>query len=532
MKKLLLSIMLFAVVGLYTNAQTIENFESLTMNLFSGGANGAISVVPNPDASGINTSGYVAKMVRGADGDPWAGWYATLPTPIDVTTNKYVHVKIWKPRISPVVFKYEKDGGNSGDVFPINAQTLVNGWEELVFDMSIVSGDYVKIVLIPDFETPLTLTEDITLYYDDLYANADPAVGSAPAQVMENFEPIALNLMLNGPDDLSSMTVVENPDKTGVNLSNSVVKFLRDKDGFPWDGFWSSLPSVIDVTTNKYIHVKVWKSRISPLKFKIEGGEAGTVEIESMAPQTVTNAWEDIVFDFSEKTGTYPIIAFLPDFVDPVGLTEDITIYFDDIILNNDPNPFTVASQTFSIDMHGSGMGAGEPVYIAGTLGGIHGSWAQPGTNENNLMTDAEGDSIYSLTTALPEGLIAFKFFWSATWDHGDPVAGGDRNITILPGTMNIACTWNVPGFNNIPEIPANQISVYPNPSKAYININSGSPIQSFTVSNMQGQIVLKQDNLNAGINVVSTTELQSGVYFITFYGKFGKIKTQKLVVE
>ena len=206
MKKLLLSIMLFAVVGIYTNAQTIENFESLTMNIFSAGANGAISVVPNPDASGINTSGYVAKMVRGFDGDPWAGWYATLPTPIDVTTNKYVHIKIWKPRISPVVFKYEKDGGNSGDVYSMNPQTLTGQWEELVFDMSVVTGDYVKIVLIPDFESPLTLTEDITLYYDDLYANADPTVGSAPAQVMEDYEPIALNLMLNGPDDLSSMT--------------------------------------------------------------------------------------------------------------------------------------------------------------------------------------------------------------------------------------------------------------------------------------------------------------------------------------
>lgn len=36
-------------------------------------------------------------MVRGFDGDPWAGWYATIPTAIDVTANKYVHVKIWKP---------------------------------------------------------------------------------------------------------------------------------------------------------------------------------------------------------------------------------------------------------------------------------------------------------------------------------------------------------------------------------------------------------------------------------------------------
>jgi hypothetical protein len=59
-----------------------------------------------------------------------------------------------------------------------------------------------------------------------------------------------------------------------------------------------------------------------------------------MSPQTQTGVWEDIVFDFSSKTGTWATISFMPDFEDPVTLTNDIVIYFDDIILNNDPNPF------------------------------------------------------------------------------------------------------------------------------------------------------------------------------------------------
>ena len=95
------------------------------------------------------------------------------------------------------------------------------------------------------------------------------------------------------------------------------------------------------MTTNKYMHVKVWKPRISPLHFKIEGGAAGNLEIPSMAPQNDINVWEDMVFDFTSKTGAYPTISFMPDFEDPLTLTEDITIYFDDIILNNDPNPIT-----------------------------------------------------------------------------------------------------------------------------------------------------------------------------------------------
>ena len=170
--------------------------------------------------------------------------------------------------------------------------------------------------------------------------NNDPTPNSAAASVIEDYEIIPLNVMLNDPlTDLSSMVLIPNPDATGINTSNWVVKFLRDKDGIPWEGFWS--PTGVDVTTNKYMHVKVWKPRISPLHFKIEGGAAGNLEIPSMAPQNDINVWEDMVFDFTSKTGAYPTISFMPDFEDPLTLTEDITIYFDDIILNNDPNPIT-----------------------------------------------------------------------------------------------------------------------------------------------------------------------------------------------
>ncbi len=458
MRKLLLSILMLTVLGLWTNAQTIENFESITMNIFSGGENGAISVVANPDTVG-NPSMYVGKMVRGHDGDPWAGWYATLPTPVDVTANRYVHLKLWKPRISPIVFKYEREGGNSGDVNPMTPQTSMGMWEEFVFNMDTVSGDYVKIVLIPDFEDPLTLTEDIVLYFDALYVNDDPTVGSDPVQCMENFETIPLNYMLNGENDMSYMELIPNPDQSGVNLSPYVIHFFRDMDGFPWDGFWSNLPAEIDVTDNKYVHVKVWKPRISPVKFKIEGGAAGTIEMESMYPQTMTNAWEDMVFDFSEKTGTYPIIALMPDFADPVGLTEDISIYFDDIVLNNDPNPITPPSQKINVDMTEAGLVEGDSVWLSGALGGIHGTWEQPGTNMNNLMLDDDADGVYSITLALPEGTVAFKFFIGGTWDNGDPAPGGDRTLD-LTNTMDVFYKWGVDGEITPPESPTIQWTV------------------------------------------------------------------------
>ena len=140
-------------------------------------------------------------------------------------------------------------------------QTIVNGWEEMVFNFTELTGPYTKIVFLPDFIDPVGLTEDMTMYFDDIYINNDPAVGSEAVQMMENFDNIPLNYLLGGAEDLSNMSIFPNPDKSGINLSDYVTKFVRDKDGVPWGGFWSPLPAVIDVTTNKFVHVKVWKPR-------------------------------------------------------------------------------------------------------------------------------------------------------------------------------------------------------------------------------------------------------------------------------
>ncbi len=523
----LLFVLVFTFAG-FSVAQVIENFESLKMNAFDAGANGSVSVVANPDQTGINTSYYVGKMVRGFDGQPWAGWYATLSTPVDVTANKYVHIKIWKPRISPIVFKYERSDLNSGDVNPMNPQTLVGQWEEFVFDMSVVSGDYVKIVLIPDFENPLLLTEDIEIYFDDLYVNNDPTPGSAPVQVMEDFEHIPLNIMTGGPEDLSYFEMVPNPDKSGVNLSDFVIKFHRDKDGVSWGGFYSG--TQIDVTDYKYMHVKAWKPRISPVKFKIEAGAAGTKEVASTNPQTETNVWVDYVFDFSDKTGTYPTIVFMPDFEDPLTLTEDIEIYFDDIILSNDPNPFQPPSLTINVDMTGTGDMTGVPMFIAGAFGGDYGTWNEPGTNPNNEMTDTDGDGIYSITMYLPDGLYAFKFFKGTGWGNGDPAPGGDRTLQ-YSGTRNVTYKWGVDGLLSIPQNPlAGQIKMYPNPVSDELVISTSVRVKEVTITSMLGQLVGTYQLNNNGRTTISTSGLTTGMYFVAFTGEDGSRQIQKLI--
>nr|NQU92950.1 hypothetical protein [Bacteroidota bacterium] len=139
--------------------------------------------------------------------------------------------------------------------------------------------------------------------------------------------------------------IIDNPDPGGINTSSKVMQFNRrgtDDGGQPWGGFWANNDPQFDISLHKYVHVMVWKPKASPVKFKLEGGTSGTLEIESTNQQTATDKWVDMVFDFSTMEGMYPICAFMPDFEDPLTSAGVVEIFFDNIRVNSDPDPMTV----------------------------------------------------------------------------------------------------------------------------------------------------------------------------------------------
>lgn len=453
MKKFtLIFIMLLAFVGI-SRAQVIEDFEHIPLNYMLGDTSldhSSMALVANPFPGGINTSATVVKFVRSKHGVPYGGFWSSLPTPVDITTNKYVHVKVWKPRISTIKFKLEGGAAGLSEIVSINPQATIGAWEDIVFDFTSKTGTYPIIAFMPDFENPLTLTSDIVIYFDDIIVNNDPTPASAAKYVIEDFEHIPLNLMLNGALDLSTMDVVANPDSKGINTSSSVVKFLRDKGGVPWDGFYSALPDSIDLSTKKFMHVKVWKPRISPLHFKLQGGAAGDLEIVSKYPQTAKNAWEDIVFDFSAKTGKYKTISLMPDIIDPVGLPSNIIIYFDDIMLNNDPMPVTdtvFSLVTFRVNMNKAKVQYHfKPKTQFVDIAGNFNDWGT-GSAAYHLTPNADS-SVYFITVPIKTGsALQFKFRIDGSWADSlseFPAGGKNRTYTVGTGSNVYNCWFNV----------------------------------------------------------------------------------------
>jgi hypothetical protein len=134
------------------------------------------------------------------------------------------------------------------------------------------------------------------------------------------------------------LEIVTNPNTGSINSSATVAKFTALQAGQPWAGCESLHGSDIGTfsldATNSTLKIMVYKTVISDvgLKFVIpSSGSLGEIKVAN----TVTNAWEELTFDFSshigllEAIGIDQIVVF-PDF-NLGGRTQDNIIYFDNI---------------------------------------------------------------------------------------------------------------------------------------------------------------------------------------------------------
>jgi hypothetical protein len=170
MRTTILSIlMLVASINVALAQNFPINFESGTYNItnFDGGA---MTVIDNPQSSGINTSTKVAQMVKNA-GNDWAGSYITLADPIDFSTKKIFKMKVFSPKAgTKVLLKVENPSDNKIFYEQEVTAKLANQWEELQFDYSKidVTKSYRNVVIIFDLGTMGDGSTNFTYLFDDI----------------------------------------------------------------------------------------------------------------------------------------------------------------------------------------------------------------------------------------------------------------------------------------------------------------------------------------------------------------------------
>ena len=146
-----------------------------TWTTFENNSNPPLELVANPDTSGINNSSTVAKFTALQAGNPWAGFESMHGTDIGSfslnSTNCTVRIMVWKSVISDVGIKFV-DANSAAQPEIKVPNTLINQWEELIFDFSSRIGVFPQlkdqIVIFPDFDLA-GRSQDNIIYIDNIY---------------------------------------------------------------------------------------------------------------------------------------------------------------------------------------------------------------------------------------------------------------------------------------------------------------------------------------------------------------------------
>lgn len=126
------------------------------------------------------------------------------------------------------------------------------------------------------------------------------------------------------------LEIVSNPDPSGLNTSDTVAKFTALDAGQDWTGCETSdIDPFTFNSQNSSVKIHVYKSVLSDVTIKFEYESSS---VEQSVPNTVTDQWQELIFDFSDSMGEFfnKLVVF-PDFAPR---NQDNIIYFDNVIFS------------------------------------------------------------------------------------------------------------------------------------------------------------------------------------------------------
>ncbi|MEO1096473.1 MAG: immunoglobulin-like domain-containing protein [Bacteroidota bacterium] len=307
--------------------------ESTTYNFVT--FNGAsYQVIDNPELSGINAvASKVGEIVN--IGAAFEGGSFTLDTQLDLATDKTVTMKVYSTVALPVLLKLESGTGPDTE---LTANHTGAGWEQLSWEFT--SSDAFSVVTL-FMDGPGTTAG--TFYMDDIEQVAGGGGGSECALPVD-FEDCEAFLDTFG-DGASIVTaeIVANPDASGINTSNSVLKVDKPTGTISFSGVQNQFEAnAFGDLTSRAFKVKIYSS-LPNITFRFEAALVPQTDpaTGNPAPVLVTvpnaNEWTEVTVQFINLPAptVYNLLVIKPDNpgsrsdIDPVP-TGGI-YYFDDI---------------------------------------------------------------------------------------------------------------------------------------------------------------------------------------------------------
>ena len=321
---------------------------------------------------------------------------------------------------------------------PITAGALLNG--DLTVSMSgssdfsttsttltqaqVTAGTTINLTYIPTTLGAKTGTLSIMSNGVTLAQVGIAGVGGDPNEVIDIdfesgsfFATTPANTMNGGVDD--ALTIVDNPSKTGLNTSNKVAMGVRSAAGTStFQAEFNIEPTVINTTRN--LHVYVYKPTHASMtlygrnNYPLSGSSSDNVYTANHMYYTKqTNEWVDVVFKITGNGNKIDRLILGLDNFSPTGrYASNSNFYFDQILLNDDPNPrgatLPTKKTTFPEDFEGTSY-VGDPTYFPTTY-----SWITNSTHANSAIA-YESVVANPLVSSVNNSSKAFKTTQTAT---------------------------------------------------------------------------------------------------------------------
>lgn len=269
-----------------------------------------------------------------------------LPTAIPFTSDQTtMTVRVWSPDAGiPVRLKVEDSNDVTISVETEATTTAAMAWETLTFDFNNeapgtavinLASYYNKASIFFNFGVTGAAAGDKRYYWDDVAFEGDIDPSGDPIILPIDFESATVDYSFQNFDG-GDLSLVDNPDPTGINTSSMVAKMVKNA-GQPWGGSFMNLAGAIDFSTSSTFKMKVWSPSIGTrVLLKIEDSQDSGVFVEIEEATTTANAWEELSFDFSSvnTSASYDRVVLIFELGTIGDGSDTFTYYVDDIQLD------------------------------------------------------------------------------------------------------------------------------------------------------------------------------------------------------
>jgi hypothetical protein len=250
---------------------------------------------------------------------------------INVSGMEFLHMDVWTADLAKLETSLiSKTNGEK----PVTKDLTANQWTSIDIPVAAFTSQGLTVADIFQLKLVAKPTAGGTVFIDNIYFYKTPSQSVA---LPLDFESGTLTYIWTGFGN-ADPSMVANPDKSGANVSNKVVKIEKKSGAEVWAGASLDLDSPIDFSKGTKVKVTVWSPAVgADILYKMEVAASSSVNFEVHATTTVANAWEVLTFDLTtaasfNAANKYDRVVLFPDF----GKTGAGTIYyFDDIKQSN-----------------------------------------------------------------------------------------------------------------------------------------------------------------------------------------------------